>query len=139
MTREDDRYLVLKDRYEIARKMRAELFISIHADAAPSNDGARGATIYTLSEVASDREAALLAEQQNRSDRIAARTEWTPESTNPHRPRPAPEHERLCGVRGFAEARGSAYSRSGPNYHRFASLVVLKAPDVPSTCSRPAI
>ena len=71
MTREDDRYLVLKDRYEIARKMRASLFVSIHADAAPANDDARGATIYTLSEVASDREAALLAEQQNQSDRIA--------------------------------------------------------------------
>src|SRR4051812_31883875 len=38
MTREDDRYLVLRDRYEIARRLGAELFISIHADAAPAND-----------------------------------------------------------------------------------------------------
>ena len=55
----------------LARRLGADLFISIHADASPFNDGARGATIYTLSEVASDKEAALLAEQQNRSDRIA--------------------------------------------------------------------
>ena len=62
MTREDDRYLLLEDRYQIARRLDADLFISIHADAAPANDAARGATVYTLSEVASDREAALLAE-----------------------------------------------------------------------------
>jgi N-acetylmuramoyl-L-alanine amidase len=53
--------------------MHADLFISIHADASPSNDAARGATIYTLSEVASDREAALLAEQQNAPTGSAAR------------------------------------------------------------------
>ena len=71
LTREDDRYLVLEDRYRIARRLDADLFISVHADTAPSNDQARGATIYTLSEVASDREAALLAERQNASNAIA--------------------------------------------------------------------
>ena len=57
---------MLEDRYEIARRLDADLFISIHADAAPLNDQARGATIYTLSEVASDREAALLAAARER-------------------------------------------------------------------------
>src|ERR1044072_1521106 len=71
MTREDDRYLVLEDRYQIARRLDADLFISIHADAAPLNDAAHGATVYTLSEVASDREAALLAGRENAVDRIA--------------------------------------------------------------------
>ena len=83
LTREDDRYLVLEDRYEIARRLDADLFISIHADAAPANDGARGATIYTLSEVASDREAALLAaaRERGRPDRRRAAQRATPTST----------------------------------------------------------
>jgi N-acetylmuramoyl-L-alanine amidase len=73
LTRNDDRYLVHQERYEIARRLGAELFVSVHADAAPANDGARGATVYTLSEVASDRQAALLAAQENSS---ASSAEW---------------------------------------------------------------
>jgi N-acetylmuramoyl-L-alanine amidase len=134
MTREDDRYLVLKDRYEIARKMRAALFISIHADAAPANDGARGATIYTLSEVASDREAALLAEQQNRSDRIAG--ESLSGDTGVDRILiDLAQRESMTVSADFAallKREASAYFPFRPEYHRFASLVVLKAPDVPS-------
>ena len=134
MTREDDRYLVLKDRYEIARKMRADLFISIHADAAPSNDGARGATIYTLSEVASDKEAALLAEQQNRSDRIAG-TALSGEAGVDRILIDLAQRESMNVSAEFAallRREASAYFPFRPDYHRFASLVVLKAPDVPS-------
>jgi N-acetylmuramoyl-L-alanine amidase len=134
MTREDDRYLILKDRYGIARDLRADLFISIHADAAPANDGARGATIYTLSEVASDREAALLAEQQNRSDRIAG----TALSGNEEVDRiliDLSQRESMNVSADFAallRREASAYFPFRPDYHRFASLVVLKAPDIPS-------
>lgn len=134
MTRENDRYLVLKDRYEIARKMRASLFISIHADAAPSNDGARGATIYTLSEVASDREAALLAEQQNQSDRIAGAS-LSGETGVDRILIDLAQRESMTVSAGFAallKREASAYFPFRPEYHRFASLVVLKAPDVPS-------
>lgn len=134
MTREDDRYLVLKDRYEIARKMRADLFISIHADAAPSNDGARGATIYTLSEVASDREAALLAEQQNRSDRIAGTT-LSGDAGVDRILIDLAQRESMnvsADFAGLLKREASAYFPFRPDYHRFASLVVLKAPDVPS-------
>lgn len=134
MTREDDRYLVLKDRYEIARKMRASLFISIHADAAPSNDGARGATIYTLSEVASDKEAALLAEQQNQSDRIAGAS-LSGETGVDRILIDLAQRESMTVSAGFAallKREASAYFPFRPEYHRFASLVVLKAPDVPS-------
>jgi N-acetylmuramoyl-L-alanine amidase len=134
MTREDDRYLILKDRYEIARKMRAELFISIHADAAPANDGARGATIYTLSEVASDKEAALLAEQQNRSDRIAG-TALSGDADVDRILIDLAQRESMNVSADFAallKREGSAYFPFRPQYHRFASLVVLKAPDVPS-------
>ncbi|MGA9581200.1 MAG: N-acetylmuramoyl-L-alanine amidase, partial [Allosphingosinicella sp.] len=134
MTREDDRYLVLKDRYEIARKMRADLFISIHADAAPSNDGARGATIYTLSEVASDREAALLAEQQNQSDRIAGAS-LSGDTGVDRILIDLAQRESMTVSADFAallKREASAYFPFRPEYHRFASLVVLKAPDVPS-------
>jgi N-acetylmuramoyl-L-alanine amidase len=134
MTREDDRYLVLKDRYEIARKMRAALFISIHADAAPANDGARGATIYTLSEVASDREAALLAEQQNQSDRIAG-SALSGDSSVDRILIDLTQRESMTVSAQFAallKREASHYFPFRPEYHRFASLVVLKAPDVPS-------
>lgn len=134
MTREDDRYLILTDRYEIARKMRAELFISIHADAAPYNDGARGATIYTLSEVASDKQAALLAEQQNRSDRIAG-TALSGEAGVDRILIDLAQRESMNVSAEFAallKREASAYFPFRPDYHRFAALVVLKAPDVPS-------
>lgn len=134
MTRDDDRYLVLKDRYEIARKMRADLFISIHADAAPANDDARGATIYTLSEVASDREAALLAEQQNQSDRIAGAS-LSGETGVDRILIDLAQRESMTVSADFAallKREASAYFPFRPEYHRFASLVVLKAPDVPS-------
>ncbi|HEV7232662.1 MAG TPA: N-acetylmuramoyl-L-alanine amidase, partial [Sphingorhabdus sp.] len=69
LTRDTDKFLVLEDRYEIARKMNASLFISIHADSAESQD-ANGGTVYTLSEVASDRQAQRLAARENKSNII---------------------------------------------------------------------
>lgn len=70
MTRDEDIFLSLKARVAIARKNRADLFISVHADAAPASN-ARGASVYTLSEQASDREAEALARSENQSDIIA--------------------------------------------------------------------
>ncbi|WP_448580044.1 N-acetylmuramoyl-L-alanine amidase [Thermaurantiacus sp.] len=72
LTRTDDRYLTLGERVQLARGWNAALFISIHADSAP-NVQARGASVYTLSETASDREAARLAAKENRADAIAGR------------------------------------------------------------------
>ncbi len=69
MTRDDDSFLVLEERASIARRLKADLFISIHADSAPSSD-ARGASVYTLSERGSSQTAALLAEAENRADVI---------------------------------------------------------------------
>ena len=73
MTRTDDTFVALGDRVEMARARRASLFISIHADAIArgDTDAAQGATIYTLSETASDPAAARLAEAENRADAIA--------------------------------------------------------------------
>ncbi len=69
LTRDDDSFLVLEERASIARRLKADLFISIHADSAPGAD-ARGASVYTLSERGSNQTAALLAEAENRADVI---------------------------------------------------------------------
>ena len=134
LTREDDRYIPLRDRYEIARRLDAGLFISIHADAAPANDGARGATIYTLSEVASDREAALLAEQQNRADRLGDAPLSEDAGVNRILIDLAQRRSMNVSADFAALLRREAepFFPFRPDYHRFASLVVLKAPDVPS-------
>jgi N-acetylmuramoyl-L-alanine amidase len=72
MTRDDDTFIPLADRVKIARQHKAALFLSVHADSLPGGQGdAQGATIYTLSDTASDEEAAKLAEAENRADAIA--------------------------------------------------------------------
>jgi N-acetylmuramoyl-L-alanine amidase len=72
MTRTDDSFIPLSDRVRMARVRQAALFISIHADALRKGDGdASGATIYTLSDTASDGDAAKVAENENRADLIA--------------------------------------------------------------------
>jgi N-acetylmuramoyl-L-alanine amidase len=72
MTRTDDTFIPLAERVDIARKAQASLLVSIHADSLPHREGdAQGATIYTLSDKASDPEAGKLAEEENRADVIA--------------------------------------------------------------------
>jgi N-acetylmuramoyl-L-alanine amidase len=72
MTRTDDTFVPLADRVRIARSAGAALFVSIHADSLPRGEGdAQGASIYTLSDTATDSEAAGLAEKENRADIIA--------------------------------------------------------------------
>lgn len=133
LTRDSDEYLYLEDRYAIARRLGADLFISIHADAAP-NDGARGATIYTLSEVASDQQAALLASQQNESDQVAgARL-----SRDPNVNMILIDLAQRESMEVSAEFARILYREAAPifpfrpNWHRFGSFIVLKAPDIPS-------
>lgn len=135
LTREDDRFLILGERSEIAHAIKADLFISIHADSALPGSTANGATIYTLSEVASDREAQLLAQRENRADII--------NGVNLARQRgevasillDLAQRESMDASAGFAnllkrEATGLIPFR--PDYHRMAGFVVLKAPDMPS-------
>jgi N-acetylmuramoyl-L-alanine amidase len=72
MTRTDDTFVPLNERVQLARQRNAALFISIHADSLRRSEGvAQGATVYTLSDNASDAEAARLAEAENRADVIA--------------------------------------------------------------------
>ena len=69
LTRTDDRYLYLKERINFAEKLKADLFISIHADAS-KNRKASGFSIFSLSDRASDKEAKKLAQRENKSDFI---------------------------------------------------------------------
>src|SRR5260370_19516916 len=72
MRRTEDRFVRLGECGRLARAQGAALFISIHADALPHRDNdTRGAAVYTLSETASDAEAAHLAEAENKADLIA--------------------------------------------------------------------
>ena len=69
MTRSDDKYLKLAERASIAEKKKADLFISLHANANPKRE-MKGFSIYTLSEKASDEEAKKLADAENAADKI---------------------------------------------------------------------
>ena len=134
LTRDDDTYLELPDRYSVARRLEADLFISIHADAAPSNDQARGATVYTLSEVASDREAALLAARENQAGLIAgARLSEDPDVNLILID--LAQREAMDVSADFARLlhrEGAPVFPFRPDWHRFAAFIVLKAPDMPS-------
>lgn len=135
LTREDDRYLVHRDRYEAARRLGAGLFISVHADAAPDTDQARGATIYTLSEVASSREAALLAARENKSGIIGGVDLRKQGQAVSSILIDLTQRESMNDSAAFASLlrrEASAFFPFRPNYHQFASFLVLKAPDIPS-------
>jgi N-acetylmuramoyl-L-alanine amidase len=134
LTRADDRYLVLEDRYQIARRLDADLFISIHADAAPENDRARGATVYTLSEVASDQEAAQLARRQNASDAVAG-ARLSPDPNVNFILIDLAQRESMNVSAEFAQRlhrEAAPIFPFRPVWHRFAAFIVLKAPDIPS-------
>jgi len=134
MTRDDDRYLALQERYDVARRMGADLFISLHADAA-DNDGAQGASIYTLSETASDREAARLAARENRADIVNGINVGGQTGTVASILIDLSQRDAMVRSVEFADLLHREAGRSIPfrqPYRRFASLVVLKAPDIPS-------
>jgi len=134
LTRSDDRFLVLQERYSIARKLEADLFISIHADAA-EDDKARGATIYTLSDVASDREAARLAARENRADVINGVDLSEASSAVSSILIDLTRRETMEISARFADIlyrEALPHFRFRSPYHRHASLVVLKSPDTPS-------
>ncbi len=134
LTRDTDQFLVLQERYGIARRMKADLFISVHADSAGS-DEANGATIYTLAEAASDREAAKLAARENKADIInGINLAGSPDDVNSILI-DLTQRQTMNLSSDFArlvvrEGQGSMNFRS--TSHRFASFVVLKAPDIPS-------
>lgn len=133
LTRDDDRFLVLQERAQIARGVKADLFISVHADSAPGTD-ATGATIYTLSEVASSRAAAALATRENRADVINGVNLGAESSDVSSILIDLAQRETMNASARFAdllkrEATTVPFKR---DYHQMAGLVVLKAPDMPA-------
>lgn len=134
LTRDSDRYLVLEERYGIARRLNADLFISVHADSA-ENAQASGASIYTLSEVASDREAARLAARENRSN-ILNGIDLGGESDDVRSILiDLAQRETMNLSADFARTLqrvGGADIPFRTAAHRHAGFVVLKAPDMPS-------
>lgn len=133
LTRQDDRRLGLRDRYEIARRLGAKLLISLHADAAPNLE-ATGATVYSLSEVASDKEAADLAGRENAAELVGAEKVEGGDAVNRILIDLA-QRESMAASAAFAdllvrEAKGRVPLRPEPR--KSASLIVLKAPDIPS-------
>lgn len=134
LTREDDRYILHRDRFEIARQLGAALFISIHCDAAHNRD-ASGATVYTLSEVASDKEAARLAARENKSGILAGVDLASQNREVSSILIDLTQRETMNASAKFARLLGREAQGLIPvkdNYHRMASLLVLKAPDMPS-------
>lgn len=134
LTRDDDRFIVLRERYEIARRLKANLFISVHADSA-GNPQATGATVYTLSEVASDREAARLAARENKADILNGVNLGGESGDVSSILIDLTQRETMNISSQFAALLKREASPLVPfrgEFHRFASLMVLKAPDVPS-------
>jgi N-acetylmuramoyl-L-alanine amidase len=134
LTRSDDRFISLRDRVDFARRVGADLFVSIHADSVVRRE-TRGASVYTLSKTASDSEAAALAEKENKADLIAGidLSRESAEVTNIlidlAQRETMNQSAAFAGhlVRHLADATGLL-----PNPHRFAGFAVLKAPDIPS-------
>lgn len=134
LTRDRDIYIPHRQRFEYARNVGADLFISIHADSI-SDKNIRGATVYTLSEKASDREAATLATKENKSDLIAGINLDGESSDVANILVDLAMRETMNYSARFAgflvpELRKEVLIRK--NSHRFAGFLVLKAPDVPS-------
>jgi N-acetylmuramoyl-L-alanine amidase len=136
LTRSDDTFVPLTDRVKFARSLKAALFISIHADYLPRREGeAQGATVYTLSDNASDSEAARLAESENKADVIAG-VDLTAES-----------NEVADILIDLAQRETKTFSlqfsrtlltelKTATRLHKIpqksAGFIVLRAPDVPS-------
>jgi len=134
LTRDSDTFLALSERVTIARQNNASLFISLHADTLKQK-GIRGATVYTLSDRASDRMAQELAERENKSDQIAgvAVSSEPPEVADILLDFTRRETQAFSVT--LAENIVSSFEGQVGlinNPHRYAGFMVLRAHDVPS-------
>jgi N-acetylmuramoyl-L-alanine amidase len=135
LTREDDTFLPLRDRVTFAQKKGASLFLSVHADSFPDEPAeAKGATVYTLSEEASDEEAKELAAKENFSDALAG-SELPSDSDEivadiliDLAQRETQNRSLVFARSVVGEMRGSLHSKA----LKSAGFRVLKAPDIPS-------
>ena len=129
MTREDDRYLTLDDRAAVARRLNAAMFVSIHVDSA-ANPLARGASVYSLSDVASDEEAARLAARENDEGDRAGGAGSVDTMLADLAMRSQMSASADLASRLVNKAAGRVELR--PNPHRFAAFHVLRRADAPA-------
>lgn len=135
LTRDEDTFLSLEGRISAARAGGADVFLSLHADAL-AEGVASGATVYTLSDTASDKAAALLAENHDRGDLLAGVDLSQQDDLlasilmDMVQFETMPRSQKLADmlVDGIAQAVGKIRSRPRLS----AGFSVLKAPDIPS-------
>ena len=131
LTRDSDRYLTLDQRAEIARRLGASIYLSLHIDSAP-NPLARGATIYSLSDVASDAEAARLAARENKAgEGLTSETDGSVRGMLSD----LAFREQMGASATLAERlvrKSSGRFLLRPEPHRFADFRVLRRSEVPA-------
>ena len=136
LTRSTDNYVALRERVARAQEAKADLFLSLHADACDNSD-VRGASVYTLSEQATDREAAALAARENRADAIVGGMKLSDKDDNVARTLVAmSQRGTVNDSRRLADTIVQSFSRNGirllPRTHRQAGFAVLTSPDIPA-------
>jgi N-acetylmuramoyl-L-alanine amidase len=129
MTRDEDRYLTLDDRAAVARRLNAAMFVSIHIDSA-ANPLARGASVYSLSDVASDAEAAGLAARENAGSESARGPGAVEAVLADLAMRSQMSASADLAARLVNKAAGRVELR--PNPHRFAAFHVLRRAEAPA-------
>ena len=129
MTRDDDRYLTLDDRAAVARRLNAAMFVSIHIDSA-ANPLARGASVYSLSDVASDAEAAHLAARENAESGAVSAGGTVDGMLADLAMQSQMSASAELASRLVSKAAGRVELR--PNPHRFAAFHVLRRADAPA-------
>jgi N-acetylmuramoyl-L-alanine amidase len=129
MTRGEDRYLTLDERASVARRLNAGMFVSLHMDSAP-NPLARGATVYSLSDIASDAEAARFAAAENRGVSTAAGTGSVQAILSDLAMRAQMSASADLAARLVRKSAGRFELRPQP--HRFASFHVLRRAATPA-------
>lgn len=134
LTRNQDVFIPLRERIAIARRHGADLFISIHADANPKST-VKGLSVYTLSEKASDGEAAALADAENKADIIAGMDLSNQSQDVTNILIDLAQRETMNLSSQMAEGMVLQLRKEVTllrQTHRYAGFAVLKAPDVPS-------
>ncbi|CAN5486159.1 hypothetical protein BH10PSE6_BH10PSE6_14900 [soil metagenome] len=130
LTRSIDTYVPLRERVARAQDAKADLFLSLHADS-HSDPDVRGASVYTLSEDASDREAAALAARENRGD-----TSIQPSSMVARTLVAMAQRGTVNDSRRLADTIVGTFGKSGirllPRTHRQAGFAVLTSPEIPA-------
>lgn len=134
LTRSTDIFIPLRQRIKIAQKYKADLFMSLHADSA-KNRSATGLSVYTLSDRASDAEAAALAERENKADIIGG----VDLGNNTKEVNDilislsqTDSRNKSSKYATYLVKEMSKSVKLVKNTHRFAGFAVLKAPDMPS-------